>query len=511
MTYRGIFGWALFFGVFFSLPILAQQQTEERPALQHHHRGFALLQQNRLDEAIAEYQKALALEPTLGAAHAELALVFALKGDWAAAEASLEKAFQFDPNNPGIFVTAAIIHSLKGEDDKVIEDYKRAIALDPQQLDAHLNLGNAYLRRGKLALALSHFDAVLRQNPQDVLAQQGSCVAYTQAGALDTARRACTRARELDPGVLERLKDEAYRTYKSGNLEAALVRGQAATLADPTDADAWDQYGSLLGMANRYEEAIEQRRRALALKPDFARAHNNLGYALRQVGKLDEAIQEYETAIRLRPDYSLAHHNLGEAYLEKNDYPRAQDAFQHAIRIEPDYVQAKNDLAEAHAQWGLSLVVQDRFTEAEKHFNESLQSGEVASAYAGLCWVRLHSRSLAEARQAGDKAIGLDPNHAEGYGCHAALHYEEGDLQRAVADWQKAVSLDGENADLWMGLALGRLATGQKEEALEAYRNAVRFKPQYADRDALTQKGRVLWSQLLLKPALDLLELAKRE
>lgn len=508
MTRRGLFAGCLVF-VFLVCPVRGQEPESERPGLQHFHRGFSLLQQNRLDEAIAEYRKALALEPTLGAAHAELALVLALKGEWTEVEASLEKAFQFEPGNPGVFVTAGVVHNLKGEEDKAIEDYERALELEPRQPDAHLNLGNIYLRRGQVAVALTHFDALLRQDPENSLAQLGSCLAYARAGVLDTAGRQCERARQLDASVTERLKAQALNSYQRGDLGEALVQAQAATLADPSDADAWDRFGALLGESKRWEEAGDKHRRALSLDANFARAHNNLGYALRHLGKLDEAIGEYERAVRLKADYSLAYHNLGEALLEKKDYGRAREAFERALELDPEYEEVKEDLAKTHAEWGLVLLADEHSVEAEEHFTAALESAEVVNAYVGLCWLRLGSHSLSEAKSASNKAIELDANDAEGHECRAAVSYEEGEFQRAVGGWEKAVSLAQQNANHWMGLALAYLAAGRRGEAFEAYRTAARLAPFYADKAAMTKRGRILWSKELLKPALELVHLAQ--
>ena len=106
MTIRGRGKWCVAFLLLLSVPVLGQTPEKERPALQHFHKGFRYLQENKLDDAIAEYRKAFELEPTLGVAHAELALVLALKNNWDAAETSLEKAFSVEPSNPGTFVVA---------------------------------------------------------------------------------------------------------------------------------------------------------------------------------------------------------------------------------------------------------------------------------------------------------------------------------------------------------------------------------------------------------------------
>ena len=491
-----------------SVPVLGQTPEKERPALQHFHKGFRYLQENKLDDAIAEYRKAIELEPTLGVAHAELALVLALKNDWDAAEASLEKAFAVEPNNPGIFVVAGSIHGLKGERDKAIEDYERAVALNPKQLDAHDNLGRAYLNKENAAKALVHFGEILQHMPDSPAGQLGVCLAFTLAGDLDHAKTSCMRAREVDPQVAVRLRQEAYRLTQKDQLKPALLRAQAAVFAAPNDAGTWVLYGALLHEAKRKTEAVEKYKQALSIDPDYAPARNNLGHLLRNQGRTDEAIAELKEAVRLKPDYALAYHNLGEAYLDKRNFPSALESFQQAIRIQPNYQEVKNDLAKTHTRWGLSLLRENRLVEALEHFNGSLKWDELANAYSGLCWIRLREGSVSDGRALAEKAISLNSSYPWGYSCLAATAYEAENFQAAVDYWQKAVTLEPNEGHFRLGLALGLLAQGKEEEALKAYRDAVLLHPYFADASSLGKDG-LLWSPALRPRILRLLELDK--
>ena len=72
------------------------------------------------------------------------------------------------------------------------------------------------------------------------------------------------------------------------------------------------------------EQAVAAHREAIRLKPDDAIAHNNLGLALDEQGKLDEAVAEYREAIRLKPDDAIAHDNLGIALADAGEARRGR-------------------------------------------------------------------------------------------------------------------------------------------------------------------------------------------
>ena len=84
-------------------------------------RGFAKRQQGKLDEAIADYDMAISLNPN----HA--------------------KAY----NNRGV------AYRKKGDLDRAIADYNEAIRLDPKDAKAYHNRGYAYWKKGDLDRAMA--------------------------------------------------------------------------------------------------------------------------------------------------------------------------------------------------------------------------------------------------------------------------------------------------------------------------------------------------------------------
>jgi tetratricopeptide (TPR) repeat protein len=71
----------------------------------------------------------------------------------------------------------------------------------------------------------------------------------------------------------------------------------------PDDADIYNNLCVALGMAGRYEEAIQSCKQAIGLKPDLAEAHNNLGWTYQKLGRHQESIRSCKEAIHLKPDF----------------------------------------------------------------------------------------------------------------------------------------------------------------------------------------------------------------
>ena len=108
-------------------------RRELRPpsAPAHYNLGTALAVAGRLDEAAAEYERALALDPAYARAHANLGSVRLQQGRVAEAVARLEEAVRLDPANVEALNTLSTGYAQQGDFDRAIASVSRALALVP--------------------------------------------------------------------------------------------------------------------------------------------------------------------------------------------------------------------------------------------------------------------------------------------------------------------------------------------------------------------------------------------
>ena len=100
--------------------------------------GVALAQNSRPDEAMAQFQKALILNPGYADAHYNLGNAF--------------------------------LH--KKQFDAAVAEYQKTLVLNPGYVDAHTNCGIALAREGQLNGAIVQFQEALRLRPENVEAQR---------------------------------------------------------------------------------------------------------------------------------------------------------------------------------------------------------------------------------------------------------------------------------------------------------------------------------------------------
>ena len=127
----------------------ALTKRQPRPVQAHTVAGVILEAQNKPQEARKHYEQALALDPDMPVAANNLAWMFAETGE------NLDLALQLAqaatrrlPNNPAIQDTLGWIYYKKGLAALAIAPFQKSIELDPKNPIFHFHLGLAHLKNG---------------------------------------------------------------------------------------------------------------------------------------------------------------------------------------------------------------------------------------------------------------------------------------------------------------------------------------------------------------------------
>jgi Tfp pilus assembly protein PilF len=143
-------------------------EDRRRHAIEVWERAYAHQRQGELDQAIQLYQESLAICPT-AEAHTFLGWTYSFQGRLDEAIAECHKAIAVDPDFGNPYNDIGVYLMQKGDLDGAIpwlEQAKRAPRYEPRQFP-YMNLGRIYLRRGQWAEALREFEAGVRTVPAD--------------------------------------------------------------------------------------------------------------------------------------------------------------------------------------------------------------------------------------------------------------------------------------------------------------------------------------------------------
>lgn len=150
-------------------------------AIEHTMRGYSLMRASaslaELDAAIAEFDKALRLDP--GSASAWSGLSIALSGQMLsrlvaspgnqleAAEEAAAKALALDLASPGAHFAHGQVLRLRGRLQEALAAFEQCTALDPSFVFAHARMAYVQIELGRPAEALIHVEQALRLSPSD--------------------------------------------------------------------------------------------------------------------------------------------------------------------------------------------------------------------------------------------------------------------------------------------------------------------------------------------------------
>jgi protein O-GlcNAc transferase len=295
-----------------------QKFLAEKPdvAFAHFQLAYAYTGLNRLDEARAEYERCVALDPKMAEAQLNLGILL-LEKEAGAAVAPLRRAVDLMPSQsrPRFLLGVALERS--GDLAGAADSFESASHLNAADTEALAHLGGVYLQQKKPAEAEKKFRAVLESQPKSPLALKGLALSLDAQGKPEAVA--------------------AYRNYLA---------------ADPRDSSVRARYVQLLIANKQFDEALAETEKsgnsqapsldALRLRADILIGQN----------KLEDAIATLKQAIALAPQDAQLHGGLGRLYLQKREFPDAERELKIAVQLDKGNVVYWKDLTATFYQAG---------------------------------------------------------------------------------------------------------------------------------------------------------------
>jgi tetratricopeptide (TPR) repeat protein len=194
-------------------------------SIAHNNLGGVFRDEGRTEEAIAQFQMALAINPDFAEPHNNLGVVFAHQG----------------------------------RKEEAIAQYQKALAIKPDYAEPHYNLGNAFVRQGYVAEAISHYQKALAIKPDYMEVQNNLALVLAT----------CPQA-----------------SFRNG-IEAVRLAERANQLAGGNNPAVLCTLAAAYAEAGRFPEAIETVQRAMPMAE--AQTNTALAGALQSQLKLYQA------------------------------------------------------------------------------------------------------------------------------------------------------------------------------------------------------------------------------
>ncbi|HJQ35444.1 MAG TPA: tetratricopeptide repeat protein [Pyrinomonadaceae bacterium] len=190
-------------------------------------RGRKMLEEGRLNEAVAELSRAASLDPKLSQAHSLL----------------------------------AVAYDQKGLRDRAQDEYKRAIDADDDDPQALNNLGYSLYLAGNYRAAVDRLKRASRLAPGDARVLNNLALAQVRLGRYDDAYRNFARA----GGEFNAHSNVAALLVRAGREDRAVEHLEAARRLQPESQNVLRQLAELYEHAGRADKANDARQTLAAI------------------------------------------------------------------------------------------------------------------------------------------------------------------------------------------------------------------------------------------------------
>jgi putative PEP-CTERM system TPR-repeat lipoprotein len=268
-------------------------------------------QVGRMDDALAQFQKAARLDPKSSSIQSGIARVNFALGRTVAARQALERALEITPGWPPAMTGLALIAVSQGR----IED---ALRLVQEFKSLHPDNPAAFVLEGEVLLYQKDFS--------------GAAKAFERAVGRGAGR----------PAVLRQY--QARVSAAMPNPESTLVNWLSE---NGTDSVARKYLAQHYQLNDRGNEAIAEYEKLLEYSPDDAIVLNNIAWQYQQKNDLERAVEFAEKAHTINPESGSIADTLGWIYYDLGQLGKSLELLVDASRLSPENGEIQYHLAVA--------------------------------------------------------------------------------------------------------------------------------------------------------------------
>ena len=272
--------------------------------------GNAFMARARPTEALASYQRALALDPDCVPALNNRGVALRNLGRAADALASFGAALEIQPEHCDALNNRGNALVDLGQGDAALASFDKALTTGGRRARTLNNRGNALMKLGRAQEALANYEQALALEPRAADAHNNRGTALRELGRHEQALASFDQTLALLPGNAEALCNLGHTLLDLARPEDALAAYDLAIAGRPDYDQAHNGRGNALAKLGRETEALASYDRAIFFAPRAAAAYNNKGLALMQSGRVEEGGRLIEMAIALDEKSGLAFYNL---------------------------------------------------------------------------------------------------------------------------------------------------------------------------------------------------------
>jgi tetratricopeptide (TPR) repeat protein len=460
--------------------------------LVHSEYGKFLTQQNRQTEAEAELRKAVEVGPTDRNARFLLASYYLVNRQFDKAEESYKALAELQPQKPEGQAVLADFYSSIGRTDEAIKIYQDLVAKTPDFVQGRYRLAEILLTRGDVKGATAQIDEAFKKDQHDRQALLLRARIKAQRGQPEDLKASIEDLKDVlrqEPNSRPGLYFMAQANYNLGLIDQArafasdleknypdylpakLMQLQL-TMASGKPSDYTAAISLATDLLARVDKTAPDRENSPQLLAEIReKAFLTRGTAQLQLLNFAAARKDYEAAKAIAEKDPVVHNSLALVSLAEKKEPDAISSFENALNVDATNFDALNGLITLYAR-------SNQVDKAHGRIDQALSAyPNMASLHYLKAQVYGYQQNPQMVEAELNKALELDGNYLPAYSALAALYIQSRQEDRAIAQYQKIISLRPENSTPYV--LIGMLEDQRKnyDVAADNYRKALEKDP----------------------------------
>jgi eukaryotic-like serine/threonine-protein kinase len=327
--------------------------------------------------------------------------------------------------------------------------------------------------------ALSMFEKLLAQEPNNAEAWQGKGDALVYLELFPDALSAYDRALALEPNNLTFLSRKGRVLLQLERYKEALEIQERLAQAEPQNPEFLSDRANALIAMRRYQEASADFQRAQNLRPREPQLWQNRAIALKYLGQSQEAASVYQEALdayslllQSRPQDIALLTERGQIFRQLQRDGEALNDYDRAISVNANYYPA----------WlgkTLTLYSLKRYDEAIAAIDKATKirpDSYIAWQTKGIV-LRDGKKNYSESVAAFDRALSIFPKFYQGWRDRGVALSRWEKHTEALESFDKALAINQGDEASWVSKGLALASLRRCKEVEEAFAKAIGYEP----------------------------------
>jgi Flp pilus assembly protein TadD len=340
--------------------------------------GRAAMEHGEYAQAERLFREQIAKTPHSAEALSNLGAVLAREDKLEEAVATYKKALAADPKLDAIYLNLGIAYFRAGRFEESASPLEQFLKTHPDELRARKMHSIALVESGHYKSGIAELDRLNIDKPNDPSILFALASAQVRAGDENRGKELLKQLEDMHLAPVPVHLLQGMLLYRSELYDEAERELQEALKLDPKSAPTLAALGRLRLRVNDDPAAIDLLERALAIQPQDAESNYQLGVLLSRNNQEDRGREYLKRAIEQRANYPDPMYFLGKLELSQNHDAAAVKYLEGASRLAPHQENITFLLARAYKQAGREDQAKSALAEFRRLQSERLKRDRAA-------------------------------------------------------------------------------------------------------------------------------------